>query len=224
MPAVVRTLRWPLPEPLIEGVRWHPGRGPWPRPTSPRRHAWRCARPRRSSVRSEEPSKSCTWWSGCPHLGGCSSERSARPVRPARVRRAEAHLERMLGRLAAPGVAVEGAVRVGRPWEEILAAAREVEADLVCLGSSGHSRFQRLLLGSTAENLARRPTASSGPRLPARSGRRAGAQSRAALLPGSRTSLPRVLGSRGLRGSGRGHPPAREAPACRPDRALEPYP
>jgi nucleotide-binding universal stress UspA family protein len=73
-----------------------------------------------------------------------------------RLRRAEAHLERMLGRLAAPGVAVEGAVRLGRPWEEILAAAREVEADLICLGNSGHSRFQRLMLGSTAENLVRR--------------------------------------------------------------------
>ena len=56
-----------------------------------------------------------------------------------RLSRAEAHLERMLGRLATPGVAVEGGVRLGRPWEEILAAAREVEADLICLGNSGHS-------------------------------------------------------------------------------------
>jgi nucleotide-binding universal stress UspA family protein len=54
------------------------------------------------------------------------------------------------------GVRVAGIeVRVGKPWFEILDVARLHEADVVCLGNSGHSRFARLLLGSTAENVIR---------------------------------------------------------------------
>jgi nucleotide-binding universal stress UspA family protein len=46
-------------------------------------------------------------------------------------------------------------VLIGTPWYEIVEAARRHKADLVILGNSGRSRFQRLLLGSTAENVVR---------------------------------------------------------------------
>ena len=72
-----------------------------------------------------------------------------------RMRRAGAHLNRLLGRVRAPGVALEGDVRRGRAWEQLLGAAREVEARIICIGNSGHSRLERLLLGSTAENVVR---------------------------------------------------------------------
>lgn len=46
-------------------------------------------------------------------------------------------------------------LRAGDPWREILTVAREESAELLVVGSSGHSGIKRLLLGSTAENLVR---------------------------------------------------------------------
>lgn len=47
-------------------------------------------------------------------------------------------------------------VRYGDPATEILASAREQEADLLVLGSHGNMAFTRLLIGSTAETVMRR--------------------------------------------------------------------
>jgi nucleotide-binding universal stress UspA family protein len=73
-----------------------------------------------------------------------------------RVAVAEREMQRVLHRVRAGRVAIEGFVRTGAPWEEILKAADELGSELVCLGNSGHSRLERLLLGSTAENVVRR--------------------------------------------------------------------
>ncbi len=62
-------------------------------------------------------------------------------------------LAREVTRLRGRGSRLESFVRHGRPWQEILKAAREWQADLICLGNSGRSRLDRLLLGSTAENV-----------------------------------------------------------------------
>jgi nucleotide-binding universal stress UspA family protein len=43
----------------------------------------------------------------------------------------------------------------GRPFEEICKLAREIEADLIILGSHGYSGLKRVLLGSTAERVVR---------------------------------------------------------------------
>jgi nucleotide-binding universal stress UspA family protein len=65
-------------------------------------------------------------------------------------------LSRTASRLRRRGVAtVETEVQLGRPWEKIVQSARAHAADLVVLGSSGRSSFERLLLGSTAENVVR---------------------------------------------------------------------
>jgi len=53
---------------------------------------------------------------------------------------------------------VSGVLRVGKPWVEILEVAREEGVEAICLGNSGRSMFERLLLGSTAENVVRRST------------------------------------------------------------------
>ena len=41
-------------------------------------------------------------------------------------------------------------IRSGRPYEEIIRLAREIDADLIALSTRGHSGLKHLLLGSTA--------------------------------------------------------------------------
>jgi universal stress protein A len=47
-------------------------------------------------------------------------------------------------------------VRMGNPIEEILAAARDIEADLIVIATRGLTGMKRALLGSTAEGVVRR--------------------------------------------------------------------
>ena len=49
-------------------------------------------------------------------------------------------------------------VRAGRPYEEIVRLAREIDADLIALSTRGHSGLKHLLLGSTAERVVRNAT------------------------------------------------------------------
>ena len=49
-------------------------------------------------------------------------------------------------------------LREGKPSDEILAAAREWEADLIVIGTHGRSGVSRLILGSTAESVVRHAT------------------------------------------------------------------
>lgn len=53
-------------------------------------------------------------------------------------------------------VAVETTVRVGQPAEEIVAAADEIQADIVVMGTHGRSGVERLLIGSVADGVIRR--------------------------------------------------------------------
>jgi nucleotide-binding universal stress UspA family protein len=46
-------------------------------------------------------------------------------------------------------------VRAGEPWQEILAAAEEGDADLIVMGTHGHRGVARVLLGSVAEKVVR---------------------------------------------------------------------
>jgi nucleotide-binding universal stress UspA family protein len=46
-------------------------------------------------------------------------------------------------------------IRSGRPYEQIVRLARELEADLIALSTRGHSGLKHLLLGSTAERVVR---------------------------------------------------------------------
>lgn len=67
--------------------------------------------------------------------------------------------ERALGRLdsaaASVDVSVSTTVREGVPHEEIIAAARELDADLIVVGARGRSSFQNALLGSTVDATVR---------------------------------------------------------------------
>lgn len=46
-------------------------------------------------------------------------------------------------------------VRIGRPAEEILAAAESMPADLIAISTHGYSGLRRLMMGSTAERVVR---------------------------------------------------------------------
>ncbi len=59
------------------------------------------------------------------------------------------------GEAQAPGVPLERQVRSGMPWEQILFEANETKADLIVLGTHGHSGLERLLLGSVASDVLR---------------------------------------------------------------------
>jgi len=57
-----------------------------------------------------------------------------------------------------PGVAVDGDLREGPPWAEIIAAATEGGADLIVIGTHGRRGLSRALLGSVAEKVVRSAT------------------------------------------------------------------
>lgn len=55
--------------------------------------------------------------------------------------------------LQAKGVRVDALVRIGEAPGEIVAAAREVGADLIAMTTQGQSGLRRLLVGSTADSV-----------------------------------------------------------------------
>jgi nucleotide-binding universal stress UspA family protein len=65
--------------------------------------------------------------------------------------------EGLLGALPDAGgdLEVDRLIRHGKAYEEILAAAREREVDLIVMGTHGRSGLSHILLGSTAERVVR---------------------------------------------------------------------
>lgn len=61
--------------------------------------------------------------------------------------------QRAVAELQKHGIAAEPFVREGSPGREIVAAAREWRATLIVLGSHGHGRVKRMLLGSVANHV-----------------------------------------------------------------------
>lgn len=70
----------------------------------------------------------------------------------------ESQLGVRLDRAAAAGVVATSQRRRGRPQDEICAAADELDADLIVVGSAGRTGVKRLVLGSVAESVAHRAT------------------------------------------------------------------
>jgi nucleotide-binding universal stress UspA family protein len=46
-------------------------------------------------------------------------------------------------------------IRVGSPVAEIVAAAKDLQADLLCIGTHGRTGLAHLILGSQAERILR---------------------------------------------------------------------
>jgi nucleotide-binding universal stress UspA family protein len=68
---------------------------------------------------------------------------------------ARAYLDAQVARLAAQGVTAEGKIVPGEPAESIVAAARELTADLVVMATHGHSEVRHVLMGSVTEDVVR---------------------------------------------------------------------
>jgi nucleotide-binding universal stress UspA family protein len=72
-----------------------------------------------------------------------------------RMAEARQYLAPLADRLAARGVRVRADVRRGDPVREIVAAAGEIDADLIAMTTHGRSGLRRLLFGSVAEEVLR---------------------------------------------------------------------
>lgn len=64
-------------------------------------------------------------------------------------------LAREVVEIQAAGVEVNPVVRIGPPWREILAAAEELDIDMIVMGAHGKRGFKALVLGNTVENVTR---------------------------------------------------------------------
>jgi nucleotide-binding universal stress UspA family protein len=64
-------------------------------------------------------------------------------------------LDGVAKRAARSGVNVDQALRQGTAWSEINAAAKELDADLIVMGTHGRHGFAHALLGSVAEKVVR---------------------------------------------------------------------
>jgi nucleotide-binding universal stress UspA family protein len=64
-------------------------------------------------------------------------------------------LEGIVQRVRRPGVDIDGLLRQGAAWSEIVAAATETKADLVVIGTHGRRGLAHALLGSVAEKVVR---------------------------------------------------------------------
>jgi len=71
---------------------------------------------------------------------------------------AQARLDALYEAHKDAGVTVTSLLRDGVPWEEINAAATELGADLIIIGTHGRRGLARALLGSVAENVIRTVT------------------------------------------------------------------
>lgn len=64
-------------------------------------------------------------------------------------------LEQLAARHAGSGVLLHRHLRLGIPYVEICQAARELEADLIVMGTTGKTGLEHFLLGSVAERTVR---------------------------------------------------------------------
>ena len=68
---------------------------------------------------------------------------------------AQGYLEPLVASLKAKAVRAGARVRIGDPATEIVAAAKEINADLIAMTTHGRSGLGRLLFGSVAEAILR---------------------------------------------------------------------
>ncbi len=73
----------------------------------------------------------------------------------ARVRQARKALGAFARKVLPVTVTSETVPLLGVPFEEIVKAAKTMEADLIVIGTHGHTGLKHLLLGSTAERVVR---------------------------------------------------------------------
>lgn len=68
---------------------------------------------------------------------------------------AEHRLSEALGELRKRVPAARSLLKLGTPWEQIIATAKDEHADVIVLGTHGRRAAKRLLMGSVAEKVVR---------------------------------------------------------------------
>jgi nucleotide-binding universal stress UspA family protein len=68
---------------------------------------------------------------------------------------AQAALSSLVQARSRAGVPLRSVLKQGVPWEEINAAAEEIQADMVVVGTHGRKGLSRMFLGSIAERVVR---------------------------------------------------------------------
>ena len=66
---------------------------------------------------------------------------------------AQSYLERIAGQMRTQGVTVHTAVKQGVPAKQIVATAREVDADAIAMATHSRRGMSRLMFGSVAEEV-----------------------------------------------------------------------
>jgi len=79
----------------------------------------------------------------------------AEPVLLEAPKAARQRLEREIEMASGAGVEIDGEVREGVPAPQIVEEAREWAADLIVIGTHGHTGLEHALLGSVAERSVR---------------------------------------------------------------------
>lgn len=69
---------------------------------------------------------------------------------------ARKHMEQAVEACRAVHGKTEGAVRTGTPFVEVINYAREIEADLIVVGTHGRTGLSHMLIGSVAEKIVRK--------------------------------------------------------------------
>lgn len=70
-------------------------------------------------------------------------------------RDARERLEALAAEQVAAGLPTETIMRIGKPYQEIAAAAQELQADLIVITTHGYAGLTHVVLGSTAERVVR---------------------------------------------------------------------
>ena len=70
----------------------------------------------------------------------------------------QSRLDAVVDNKKTSGVPMQGILREGVPWEEVNSVAKEVDANLIVIGTHGRRGLARALLGSVAENVIRTST------------------------------------------------------------------
>jgi nucleotide-binding universal stress UspA family protein len=100
------------------------------------------------------------WWTGLPVVGAHDAADLYGDTLDQARRIHETYATEMVDELRAAGLHATGERRVGDAATEIIAAAREADADTIVLGTRGRTGITRLVLGSVARNVVHHATCS----------------------------------------------------------------
>ncbi len=89
-------------------------------------------------------------WSERGAIGKASSDATLRTLF---AEQAESYLARVASQLEGNGATVRTVVRQGQPARQIVAVAREVEADAIAMSTHSRRGINRLMFGSVAEQV-----------------------------------------------------------------------